>query len=158
MNIFKLILLSFLTISLLSCGGGSSSGSGILIEGLLTQGEEVEHSRANLRHSAGENIGEVSICALGECSVTDDQGLYGFLAPATFVGGEILFSINGHGIETTKVVTIPEGASDVYLHFEHSHNQVIIHHMMVDGERVDAEHLAHGHTAGHTVPEGEAHE
>jgi hypothetical protein len=116
------------------CGGGSSDSDGVAFSGLLTQGETASHDASNsLRHAEGENIEEVEICALGECSVTDSQGLWGFVADQSFTGGTVLFAIKGHGIDTQSTVEIPAGASDVDIHFENVAGQVELHHLVVDG-------------------------
>lgn len=131
-------LVLYPVLTLTGCGGSSSDG-GIAFSGLLTQGEPATHSASlSLRHGAGENIEEVEICALGECSTTDSAGLWGFVAGEEFTGGPVVFSIKGHGIDAQKLVVIPEGASDVEIHFEHgADNEIALHHMSVDGERVN---------------------
>ena len=141
MNKVSLSLLLALSACLISSCGGGSSDSGILLEGLLTQGEEVVHSAsATLRHAANENIEDVEICALGECATTDSAGEWGFVAPESFIGGSIQFTIKGHGIDSTSEVTVPEGAQAVYVHFENSADgHVIVHHKTVDGVEVEAD-------------------
>ena len=129
-------LLSML-ICFVGCGGGSSDSDGVAFSGLLTQGEAASHDSSNsLRHDKGENIEEVEICALGECSVTDTQGLWGFVADQSFTGGTVLFTIKGHGIDTQSTVEIPTGASDVDIHFENVAGQIELHHLVVDGVTV----------------------
>ena len=123
-----------------ACGGGGGSDSdGIIFEGELTQGEAVEHAARGFKHGAGEPIGEVAVCALGRCSTTDSKGLYGFVGPKDFTGGDILFTVEGHGIQASSVVNVPSTAKSVYLHFETSAStEVHVHHMTVDGSEVAA--------------------
>jgi hypothetical protein len=141
----KIALLSLLSLALVSCGGGSGGSSGILIEGQLTQGGSVSHSL--LRHSAGQHIGEVEICALGECSVTDSEGQFGFLTPASYKGGEILLTVNGHGINTTVVADIPEVENDVNLQLVNNSGVVTVAQMLVDG--LDASGISEEHEDPH---------
>ena len=118
------------SLALISACGGSSSGAGVLIEGILTEGGGAADHSLSLKHAAGENIEEVKICALGKCSHTDGQGQWGFVVNPDFTGGEVLFSIDGHGINTSTVVNIPEGADSLFIHFEHvAGGKVALHHM-----------------------------
>lgn len=115
---------------------GSSSNDGMVFQGQLTQGSQASHSEASAKHAAGENIENVQVCALGECSMTDDGGNWAFVAPEVFVGGPVEFSIDGHGIQTTASLSVPEGAKDVFIHFERQgKNTVVVHHLMIDGVR-----------------------
>jgi hypothetical protein len=107
----------------------------MLIEGKLTEGGGTAHKL--FKHSAGETIEDVKICALGSCSTTDSMGQWGFSAPKSFKGGEVLFSIDGHGINTKTAVDIPMDAKEVFVHFEHNDGMVKVHHMDVDGRRMD---------------------
>jgi len=44
------------------------------------------------------------------------------------------FSINGHGIQTTASLSVPEAAQDVFVHFERQgKNTVVVRHLMIDG-------------------------
>lgn len=148
-NLFLLLIVNLL----ISCAGGGSSDSGILIEGNLEQGSDVVPHMAISRHAAGEKIGEVTICALGECSITDDAGQFGFLAPADFKSGEVLFTINGHGIDTSTTIYIPQAQSDIYLHLMRSGNEVSVHHMLVDGQKAESEHQEHSDSHNQTHSE-----
>lgn len=116
---FAIVTLLFLS----ACGGGSS-GNGILIEGQLLQGAETHHTSALFRHGANEPIGEVTICALGECSITDDAGNWGFAAPGDFQGGDVEFTIVGHGINARTNVALP-GSSDAFIVFEHGEGDIV---------------------------------
>ena len=130
---------------LTGCGGGGSSDSGMLIAGTLTEAGGVTHSKA-ARHGAGERIEEVEICALGECSTTDSEGQWGIVAPEEFDGGNVLFSVVGHGIDTTLVVDIPEGASEVSLDLQHLEDGTIeAEHITADGETSHHEAESHEH-------------
>lgn len=155
MKISKAIVL--LGISALSACGGSGGGDsdGIVFEGELTQGAAVDHSARNVKHGANEPIESVKICALGRCSTTDGEGLFGFAGPSEFKGGDVLFSVDGHGILAEEVVNIPSGAKNVNIHFETSEKtEVHLHHLIVDGAAVD---ITATHEAG-TDHEGHAHE
>ena len=126
----------FLTLTALSaCSGGGSSDSGMLIEGSLTEAGGASHSRiVQPKHSAGQRIENVEICALGECSVTDGEGQWGFVAGEGFAGGAVLFTIEGHGIDTSTVVNIPAGANDIFLDLAHLPGGVVhAQHITVDG-------------------------
>lgn len=118
---------------LIACGGGGSAEDGMLLEGTLVQGAESSHGRLLLRHSAGEHIGEVRVCALGECSVTDDEGQWGFVAPDSYRGGPVSFSFDGHGITATTTVEVPEGTREAVVHFEHSAGSVTVRQLQADG-------------------------
>lgn len=139
-----------------SCGGGGSSDSGMVIEGQLTQGGGVAHSAA-LRHGAGENIENVSVCALGECSVTDSEGRWGFVAPEGFTGGEVLFNIDGHGLLTSTIVPVPDNASVVEISLLRvGTNEVAISDIVADGESVFAhDHDDHDHGSSDDSGESE---
>lgn len=130
-----------LSVALLSGCSGGSSGDGMVIEGQLIQGAKVAHSAPLFRHGAGESIGEVEICALGECSITDTDGRWGFVANETFNGGDVEFSIKGHGIDGTKIVSIPAGANEVFVVFEHgTGNEIDVETLTVDNKEVEHEH------------------
>lgn len=145
MKLFKICTFSlFFSTSFIACGGGSSD-SGMLIEGTLTEAGGAHHVQASiLRHSVGQKIENVEICALGECSTTDGEGQWGFVAGNQFSGGDVLFSVNGHGIETTTVVNIPSGANEVFLDLQHVEGgHIEAHHITVDGET--SHHEDEGH-------------
>jgi hypothetical protein len=146
LSVCKLLILA----SLISCGGGGSSDSGMLIQGTLIEAGGAGHDRALTHaHSSGQFIENVQICALGECSTTDAQGKWGFVAADNFEGGDVEFSFDGHGIATTSVVNIPVGASDVIIDFQHVEGGAVqAKHVTVDGETVhheDHEDEEHSH-------------
>ena len=129
----------------ISCGGGGSSSSdGMVIQGTLIQGAEVAHAErleAQVLHSASEPIENVEICALGECSRTDASGQWGFALSDAFTGGDVLFSIDGHGIADELSISIPQGAREVMVELENGEGaQVHVHEMIVDGVSVPQEH------------------
>ncbi len=130
---FLAIVATILSFS--ACGGGSS-GSGVLIEGTLTEAGGAAHSKSLiLKHSEGQRIGAVEVCALGECSTTDDEGQWGFVVEDAFVGGEVLFSVKGHGIDSETVVNIPTDASDIFIDFQHVEGGMVeAHHITANGE------------------------
>lgn len=134
--------------SLSACGGGGgSSDSGMLIEGTLTEAGGAGHDRKLIyAHTSGQRIENVEVCALGKCSTSDAQGQWGFVAPDSFNGGDVEFSIDGHGITTTSVVNIPAGASDVFIDFQHVEGGAVeAHHITVDGETSHQEDEEHAH-------------
>mgnify|MGYP006905785743 CR=1 FL=1 len=138
------------------CGGGSSSGGDLLIEGRISEGGGDDHKSLDghsiLKHGAGENIEEVKICALGKCSVSDSLGQWGFGVDKSHLSKDVLFTINGHGINTATAVKLPDSAKEVFIHFEHHNGKVIVHHMEVNGERAhesnhgDHSHVGHSHS------------
>lgn len=133
-KIFNIILLGgFVFIS--ACGGSSSSDSGTLIEGTLTEAGGAAHTSVLLtKHSEGELIAGVTVCALGECSVTDEQGHWGFVLNEKYAGGEVLFDINGHGIESKSIVEITAGAEEVFIDFQHVETGAVeASHVTIDG-------------------------
>lgn len=147
----KFIVISFVALVCYGCGG-SSSDSGMLIQGTLVQGSKaVIHSLQNIlvnnRHEAGEAIENVQVCALGECSTTDLDGGWGFVANEQFKGGELLLSINGHGISSSLVVDIPAGAENVEISLEHHEDgSVHAHSVIADGvEHQEEEHSSNEH-------------
>ena len=148
---------SLLAITLLSaCGGGGSSDSDStrVIEGLLSQGETVSHTETkilNFKHSAGENIEGVEICAQfsagdKECSTTDGKGQWGFGAPTNFNGGAVEFFLKGHGIDTTKMVNVPAKGNSIFIHFENVDGKVVnLHGLEIDGvsQKIEGEEDHH---------------
>lgn len=134
----KFLIFVFLLIS--ACGGnGWDNGSGKIFEGLLTQGETVDHAKIFFKHAQDEPIEEVKICALGRCSTTDGQGNFGFSAPDNFLGGAVLFTVDGHGILAETTITIPEAGSNVFIHLQSSEKtEVHLHHLLVDGVAVES--------------------
>lgn len=124
-----------------ACGSsGGDSSDGVVFEGQLTQGPEDSHS-ARIKHGEDEPIEEVQICALGRCGTTDGKGTFGFSAPDSYTGGDVNFTVSGHNTEASVVVPVPMNSKDVYVHLEkHSSSKVIVHHLEVDGVRVDMTH------------------
>ncbi len=148
-NIF---LLSFCT-ALLSACGGSDSSKGILIEGSLSQGSKSSHKV--FKHSAGEHISQIEICALGKCSTTDAEGQWGFVINTNFPGGEIAFKLTGHGIETSTVVNIPIAEENVLINFSNEAGTVVVEEMLIDGEDANIEVILEPTTEHTYETEGE---
>jgi hypothetical protein len=131
----RVFFVSICSALMVGCGG-SSSNDGMVFQGQLTQGGAVAHAAAAEKHGAGQNIENVEICALSECSTTDADGNWGFVVSDSFIGGSVEFSINGHGIQTSASIDVPEGTQDVFVHFENrGKNGVMVHHLMIDGVR-----------------------
>jgi hypothetical protein len=142
--IMKRYLFSLCILSAIACGGGSSGSSGMLIEGTLTEGRGTTHSRS-IKHGAGEFLEEVTVCATGNCSRTDGRGQWGFMVSEEVKGTDIIFSFQGHGIDSATMVRIPNEANDIFMHFEHNDPDVRLHHMEVNGVRVP-NHGSHDHS------------
>lgn len=139
----KNILFSFLLFCsfLLACGGGGSSDSGMLFQGKLTQGSAAHH-KLFLKHGAGEPIGNVTICALDGCTITDDAGEWGFVVESEFAGGPVEFSIDGHGISAKTIIEVDAGANQVDVEFVHQGNGVVsAEEVVIDGHN----HASHDH-------------
>lgn len=132
-----------LTLSLVlsACGGGGASSSGTVFEGTLTQaGAGQKTQPLALKHAVGARIENVKICILGECSITDGEGRWG-VNIENFAGGDIVATIDGHGIATTASASIPSTAKDVVMELERDGNVVTIEKLFIDGE----DHSAHDH-------------
>ncbi len=136
MKLNKFTTLITLGLILASCGGGSSSDSGVIIEGTLTEAGGAAHNTSlNLKHSSGQTIENVEVCALGECSTTDGEGQWGFGIQNKLAGGDIQFTIKGHGIDTQTVVSLPSSANSVFIDFKHVEGGLVnADHVTVDGE------------------------
>jgi hypothetical protein len=132
MGEIKYIGISILMLCLVSCGGGGSSSQGMLIEGTLIQGEQSSH-KVLYKHASNEPLENVTICALGECSTTDSKGQWGFVAPETFNGGDILLSVNGHNIAASTIVSLPPNANEVVMELIHSAGAIKLEHLTIDG-------------------------
>jgi hypothetical protein len=136
----------FLASLCIGCGGGSSS-DGVVFQGTLIE-RGTGHSsgaQATLKHSAGEGIGEVKICVLGECSITDDKGQWGVNVGA-FEGGDVSIVAEGHGIKASVSTHVPASATDVEIELDHSKNRLSIAKMLVDGED-HTDHSGHDHSS-----------
>jgi len=138
-------ILLFAGILLSACGGSDGDGADSKVfEGQLTQGSAVDHAARLVKHGENEPIEDVKICALGRCSTTDGQGMFGFSAPENFKGGEVLVSVDGHGILAETVVNIPNSGKNIFIHLESStKTEVHLHHLMVDGTEVDSGEVDH---------------
>jgi hypothetical protein len=126
--------------------GGTSSDSEILIEGTLTEGGVISHhskSDISMRHSSGERIEEVLICALGRCSLTDAQGQWGFVIDQEFQGGDILLTAEGHGITSQTTISVPASAREVVVDLEHREGALVVNHLTLDGETQHLEETHH---------------
>ena len=142
-----LITLSFLCVLLSACGGSSGSSSEVLIEGTLTENGGAAHKYAALKHGSGEKIEDVTVCALGSCSTTDGEGQWGFVVAEAALGTDVLFTVNGHGIATQAVVSLPAEGEEIFISFDHVEGGVIeVSSMLVDGEELH-DHADHDHEA-----------
>lgn len=132
--------------TLVGCGGGSDS-SGTVIQGTLTQRGAVTHAASLasqgliLKHGDGQRIGEVKVCILGECSITDDNGQWGVnIEP--FPGGDLTVTLEGHGISGSANVSLPATAKEVELDFGRTKNVISVEKLIIDGE----DHTGHDHS------------
>jgi hypothetical protein len=142
-----LTLASIFLVSLcMGCGGGSGS-DGVVFQGTLTERGtgHSSSSQAALKHSAGQRIGDVKVCVLGACSITDDMGQWGVNVGA-FEGGDVAVIAEGHGINSSVSAHVPAGAKDVELELDHSKNKLSIAKMLVDGED-HTDHSGHDHSS-----------
>jgi hypothetical protein len=142
-NFFLVTLLFPLTLS--ACGGGGSGSDGSIVHGSLIQLSDGAHSTDSLelRHSAGQKIDGVTICLLGECSVTDASGEWGVNVPE-IPAGDILLTLKGHGIDSSKVINVPGGATDVTVELGNSSEGISLMALVVDG----VDHTEHDHNHG----------
>jgi hypothetical protein len=144
-KILALTLLLTLT-TLTACGGGGSGSSGTVIEGTLTQKGSVVHSEktaniVNAKHSDGERIGDVKVCILNECSITDDNGQWG-VNVNDFTGGDLPITLDGHGINASTKISLPASAKDVSVDLGRNANNITVEKLMIDGE----DHTGHDHS------------
>ncbi len=136
----QVIVGALISIFCVACGGGGSS-DGTVFQGTLTeQGTGHSASAMVLRHSAGQRIGEVKVCILGECSITDSEGQWG-VNVANFPGGDVAIVVEGHGISSSVSTDIPASARDVEVDLDHNGTEVTISKLVIDGE----DHTGHSH-------------
>lgn len=131
-----LALFSGIALLTVGCGGGSSD-SGPLIEGTLTEGGISSHSLRldiGMRHSSGERIEDVQICALGKCSLTDAQGQWGFVVDQELPADAIILTAEGHGIVSQTTISVPTSAQEIFVDLEHQNGALVVNHLTIDGE------------------------
>jgi hypothetical protein len=92
------------------------------------------------KHSAGQRIGDVKVCVLGECSITDSEGQWG-VNVSDFTGGDVAVVLDGHGISATVSTNIPASAKEVQMDLDHKGDEVTISKLLIDGE----DHTGHSH-------------
>lgn len=135
------------------CSGGGSSSDGVVFEGTVTE-RGAGHSVQPMivaKHTAGQQIEDVKVCVLGECSLTDGMGQWG-VQVSGFTGGDVSISLDGHGISASVKASIPATARTVTLELDHDGNSVTIAKMMIDGvdhtgHTSDHDHSTHDHSA-----------
>ena len=142
---FQALSLSLIFFTLTACGGGggSSDSDGLVLEGTLIQGEAITHGRFLPKHSSGEPIDEVEVCALGACSVTDATGHWGFFVPGESGGEEIEITVRGHEIDSSVIVAIPADTEVAILDLMHEAGVIVASHLEFDGvhsESTSADH------------------
>lgn len=129
-----------------ACGGSSGSSNEVLIEGTLTENGGAAHKYAVLKHGSGQKIEEVTICTLGECSTTDSEGQWGFVVTDQALGTDVLFTVNGHGIATQTVVSLPAYGEEIFISFDHVAGGVVeVSNMLINGEDPEHNHEEHSH-------------
>jgi hypothetical protein len=135
-----------------ACSGGGSDSDGVVFQGAVTERGSGHSAEAVIaKHSAGQRIGDVKVCILGECSITDDMGQWG-VNVSDFTGGDISVVLEGHGISSSVVANLPSTAKDIEMDLDHANNVVSIAKLMIDGE----DHTGHDHD--HNSHSDEQHE
>jgi hypothetical protein len=92
------------------------------------------------KHSAGQRVGDVKVCVLGECSITDSEGQWG-VNVSNFKGGDVAIVLDGHGISASVLTNIPDSAREVQMDLDHEGKEVTIAKLVIDGE----DHTEHSH-------------
>jgi uncharacterized protein involved in propanediol utilization len=92
------------------------------------------------KHAPGVRIENVKVCVLDACSITDSMGQWGVNVEG-FAGGEVLVSVNGHGIDSSVSTDIPASAKDVVMALGRDGNTITITKLIIDGE----DHTGHNH-------------
>ena len=144
MRCVTFVALSLVTLCV-GCNGGSGS-DGVIFQGTLTE-RGAGHSEAQsdyMKHSSGERIGEVKVCVLGACSITDDLGQWG-VNVGDFTGGDVAVVLEGHGINGSVSANVPATAQEVEMDLDHSGNTISIAKLLIDGEDHTA-HADHDHS------------
>lgn len=136
----KAVILAVFVSTLMACGGGGSS-DGTVFQGTVTE-QGAGHAAMTIvpKHSAGQAIGDVKVCVLGECSITDGEGQWG-VNVSNFLGGDVAIVLDGHGISATVSTNIPASAREVQMDLDHKGNDVTIAKLVIDGE----DHTGHPH-------------
>lgn len=132
--------------ALVGCSSGGGDDNELVLQGVLIQGSGAgAHVGLFTKHAPGEPIGEVSVCALGECSLTDDRGQWGFSSKNVWAGGALMFTLRGHGLDAQAIVELPAEARDVSLEFERGVTEVYVTHLTIDGHTQHLEIEGHEH-------------
>jgi len=136
----QLLVTSLLVSLCAACGGGGSS-DGTVFQGTVTE-QGAGHAAMTIvpKHSAGQRIGDVKVCVLGECSITDSEGQWG-VNVSNFTGGDVAVVLDGHGISATVSTNIPASAKEVQMDLDHKGEEVTISKLLIDGE----DHTGHSH-------------
>jgi hypothetical protein len=139
LNILITLILGTLCAACGGSGGGESS-EGTVIQGTLTQTGLGHSAMLSAKHAAGERIEDVKICVLSECSITDGQGQWGVNVD-NLPGGEVIVTVNGHGIDSQTSVFLPETAREVVIELGRDGNIITVSQLLIDGE----DHTGHNH-------------
>ncbi len=137
---YKWSSLALLVFVVAACGGGGSS-DGTVFQGTVTERGTGHVSMASVpKHSAGQRVGDVKVCVLGECSITDSEGQWG-VNVSNFKGGDVAIVLDGHGISASVLTNIPDSAREVQMDLDHEGKEVTIAKLVIDGE----DHTEHSH-------------
>jgi hypothetical protein len=135
MRYLTLIFSLSLTLSACGGGGGSSSDTGTVFQGTLTErgvGHLALSPEVVTKHSSGQRIGDVKICVLSECSITDDLGQWG-VNVENFTGGTVTITADGHGISSSVSEVFPAYPKEITLELDHNRNKLTIASGEIDG-------------------------
>lgn len=137
----RILLAALVTTAFAACGGGGGSSDGTVFQGTVTE-RGAGHSTMKIvaKHSSGQRIGDVKVCVLGECSITDSEGQWG-VNIQNFAGGDVAIILDGHGISASVATNIPASAREVEADLDHTGNEVTIAKLVIDGE----DHTGHSH-------------
>jgi hypothetical protein len=123
----------------------SSSNDGVLFRGTIVQGEEKKS--AMLAHELGEGLSDIEVCVLGGCQKTNRSGMWSVPFNAAR-DNEVLFTVKGHGADTSFVLNIPQQAKRVDI-------EKLLHTEF--GDHDDDDDHGHGHDDGHGHDHGHGH-
>jgi len=125
-------------LSSIACGSDSGGDRDTLFRGTLVQGEEATN---RLAHELGGGLPGVEICTLGQCTLTESNGSWRIRSGAGR-DQEILFTVKGHGADTSFILDIPIRARTVEIEKE-------LHTEFGDHHNDHEDHAGHDHDDDH---------
>lgn len=128
-------------LSSIACGDSSGGGRNTLFRGTLIQGAEATNRMA---HELGGGLPGVEICTLGQCTLTEPNGSWRIRSGAGR-DQEILFTVKGHGADTSFILDIPLRARTVEMDKD-LHTEFGDHH---DDHDEHDDHAGHDHDDDH---------